>query len=75
MYFKRLNETRWRGPGTVLGQDGQQILVKYGSTYVRVHPCRICLERKSISNPGESDSSKKDSENHHDDNSRNNVVM
>ena len=27
------------------GQDGQQVLVKYGSNYVRVHPCRLALER------------------------------
>ena len=26
-----------------MGQDGQQILVKHGSYYVRVHPCRIKL--------------------------------
>ena len=24
----------------MLGQDGQQILVKHGSYYIRVHPCR-----------------------------------
>ena len=29
----------------MLGQDGQQALVKYGSNYVRVHPCRLALER------------------------------
>ena len=32
-------------PGKVLGQDGQQVLVKCGSNYVRVHPCRLALER------------------------------
>ena len=47
VYFKRLNEKCWKGPAVVLGQDGQQILVKHGSTYVRVHPCRLCLEDKS----------------------------
>ena len=30
----------------VLGQDGQQVLVKYGSNYVRVHPCRLALEQQ-----------------------------
>ena len=24
---------------------GQQVLFKYGSHYVRVHPCRLALER------------------------------
>ena len=48
VFFKRANESHWRSPGKVLGQDGQQVLVKYGSRYVRVHPCRITLERKRI---------------------------
>ena len=46
VYFKRVGERRWRGPGKVLGQNGQQVLVKYGSSYVRIHPCRLALERK-----------------------------
>ena len=29
------------GPGTVIGQDGKQILVKHGSNYVRVNTCRM----------------------------------
>ena len=45
VYFKRANEKRWRGPGKVLGQDGQQILIKYGANYVRVHPCRVTPDR------------------------------
>ena len=28
----------WKGPSTMTGQDEQQILIKHGSTYVRVHP-------------------------------------
>ena len=43
IYFKRRGESRWSGPGTVLGQDGQQILVKHGSYHIRVHPCRAML--------------------------------
>ena len=45
VYFKKANDRRWRSPGKVLGQDGQQMFVKYGSTYVRVHPCRLALAR------------------------------
>ena len=29
----------------MLGQDGQQVLVKYGSNCVRIHPCRLALEQ------------------------------
>ena len=34
-----------KGPASVLGQDGQQVLVKHGSYYIHVHPCRLTLER------------------------------
>ena len=31
--------TVWPGPAKVLGQDGQQVLIKNGSSYIRVNPC------------------------------------
>ena len=43
VYYKRKDETRWRGPGTVIGQDGQFVLVRHQSTWIRVHPCRLQL--------------------------------
>ena len=43
VYLKRLDSNSWHGPAKVLGQDGQQVLVKNGSTYIRVHPCRLQL--------------------------------
>ena len=43
VYYKRRNEARWRGPGTVIGQDGQFVLVRHQSTWIRVHPCRLQL--------------------------------
>ena len=48
VYYKRATETRWRGPAVVLGQDGQQVLVKHGGIYVRVHPCRLSLVREVV---------------------------
>ena len=47
VYFKRAHDKRWKGSGKVLGQDGQQVLVKYGSYYVCVHPCRLSLTRST----------------------------
>ena len=41
-----MDSKEWHGPAKVLGQDGQQVLVKNGSTYVRVHPCRLQLIQK-----------------------------
>ena len=47
VFYKRKDSKKWHGPGTVLGQDGQTVLIKHGGTYVRVHPCRITLEHGS----------------------------
>ena len=41
VYYKRKDNARWRGPATILGKDGQQVLLKHGGYYIRVHPCRI----------------------------------
>ena len=41
VYYKRKDSSKWHGPATVLGQDGQQVLIKHGGVYVRVHPCRL----------------------------------
>ena len=45
--YKRNNSKKWHGPGTVLGKDGQTVLVKHGHNYVRVHPCRLLLDNPS----------------------------
>ena len=36
-------QQEWHGLTRVLGKDGQQVLVKNRSAYVRVHPCRLQL--------------------------------
>ena len=45
VYFKRPGVDRWMGPGTVIGSEHKQVLVKHGGSYVRVHPCRLQLYR------------------------------
>ena len=47
VYIKRRGDNRWSGPGTVLGQESQQILVRIGGFYYRVHPCRVILVEES----------------------------
>ena len=44
VYYMRRSKNKWHGPAVVLGQDGQQVLVKHGGVYIRVHPCRLKLE-------------------------------
>ena len=35
----------------MIGQDGQQVLVKHGGSYVRVHPCHLLLEQAAFGQP------------------------
>ena len=46
VYYKR-KDVAWKGPGTVTGQEGNQSLVKHGSVYIRVHPCRLKLKNEN----------------------------
>ena len=39
--YWRNDQSECHGPGLVIGQDGQQILVKHGGSYIRIHPCRL----------------------------------
>ena len=39
--FKRQDSKRWHGPGTVIGQEGKQIIVRNGGAIVSVHTSRI----------------------------------
>ena len=49
--YKRNESNRWMGPGSVIGTENKQVLVKHGSGYVRVHPCRLQrYHRDPISN-------------------------
>lgn len=49
VFYKRKDRKEWKGPGVVIGQEGQEVLVKHGSYYVRVHPCRLLLKNESDS--------------------------
>ena len=44
MFSKRANKTAGKRPGTVIGTDGKQILIKHGSFYVTMHSCTRQLE-------------------------------
>ena len=41
LYYKRPDSQEWKGPGTVIGQDGPVVFVRHGGTLVRVHKCRL----------------------------------
>ena len=50
VFYKRNDSHRWRGPGNVLGQDGQQILIRHGGVYIRAHPCRVIFAKGNNQN-------------------------
>ena len=40
VFFKWDDSPEWKGPGTVLGQDGQVIFMRQGFRYIKAHVCR-----------------------------------
>ena len=44
VYYKRRSDDTWKAPAVVIGQESQQVLIKHGSTYQRIHPCRLKLK-------------------------------
>ena len=48
VYFKR-EKSGWQGPATVVGQLGNQVLLKHGGMLIRIHPCKIVLKAKADS--------------------------
>ncbi|XP_045105480.1 uncharacterized protein LOC123500989 [Portunus trituberculatus] len=41
VYFKRDEQKEWKGPATVIGQDGKTVILKYGSNIVRAHETHV----------------------------------
>ena len=48
VYYNRKEYLNWKGPASVIGQDGQQVLVKHGLRYIRVHPCNLQLQNNNL---------------------------
>ena len=46
VFYKRNDSRRWKGPGRVIGSESSNILIKHGSTYVRVHACCVMLDKR-----------------------------
>lgn len=47
VFYKRLDSKEWKGPASVIGQDGQQVILKHGSIPIRVHPCKLKLFKEA----------------------------
>lgn len=49
VYFRKNKDNKWQGPASVVGQDGQLVLVRLQGSWYRVHPCNLQLiPRKEI---------------------------
>ena len=55
VYYKRNNNPRWRGPGCVIGRENQNILVKHGGDFIRVHPASLIHVNKAVPRRQEND--------------------
>ena len=40
VFYKLPDQRPWQGPAAVIGRDGKVVLIRHGSIYRRVHPCR-----------------------------------
>ena len=43
VYYWQNNKSEFHGPAIVIGKNDQQVLIKHGGVYTRVHPCRLQL--------------------------------
>ena len=50
VFYKRDSSREWKGPGTVIGQDGSKVIIKHGPYHVSVHPCRVTLKTETMEN-------------------------
>ena len=41
VYYKRPSSDIWMGPGTVIGCENKQVVLKHGGAHYKVHPCKL----------------------------------
>ena len=41
VFYKRKGYKGWKGPATVIGEEGKIVLIRHGSAYYRCHPCHL----------------------------------
>ena len=41
VFYKRVGYKGWRGPATVIGEEGKIVLIRHGTAYYRCHPCHL----------------------------------
>ena len=46
VYYKSNDSNQWKGPGTIIGKENKQVIVKHGGEHMRFYPCRLKLRNK-----------------------------
>ena len=41
VYYKRDDSKEWKGPGSVIGQDGKVVIIRHGSSIIRAHSSKV----------------------------------
>lgn len=58
VYYKRDNNQAWKGPATVLGQDGPVVFICQGSHYIKAHTC--CVQPSNVDSYIETETTNRD---------------
>ena len=53
VYYYRNKKSEWHGPAVVIGKEGQNILVKQGGLYIRLHTCRLQMHKSILQSVSE----------------------
>ena len=48
VFYRRTRYKGWKGPATVLGKDGQYILLRHGGGNFKVHPSQLIKKKNQI---------------------------
>ena len=59
VYYKKKDSGYWKGSGTIVGYDNEQVFVRHGGTYNQVSPSNLQLVIKVEENLNNSDNHQK----------------
>ena len=48
VFYRKRNDKHWRGPGRVLGKEGNFVMIRHGASYHRCHPCRLIKKTSDV---------------------------
>lgn len=55
-FYKRNESNEWKGPGTIIGIDGNVVFIRHGGMVIKSHICRVTKVQDFIENQNKSQS-------------------